>query len=83
MARLHDSRAGRHGAAVHTLAEQSLRILWLFGRSEPWPATLRRVARRLFGGVDTGEAAMLSTLAAAPPETSHVAQEGAAGPPRS
>jgi ubiquinone/menaquinone biosynthesis C-methylase UbiE/uncharacterized protein YbaR (Trm112 family) len=66
MAHLHNSSAGRHGAAVHWVAEQSLRILWLVGRHEPWASRLKRVGRRLFGLMDAGDAAMLATLAAPP-----------------
>ena len=78
MARLHNSRAGRHGAAVHWVAERSLRILLLVGRHEPWASRLKRVGRRVFGLVDAGEAAMLATLAAAPADTSGAPKDGAA-----
>jgi ubiquinone/menaquinone biosynthesis C-methylase UbiE/uncharacterized protein YbaR (Trm112 family) len=63
MARLHDSRAGRHGAFVHWIAGQSLRILWLFGRPEPWTSRLQRIGRRLFGIRDGGDAALVTALA--------------------
>ena len=63
MAQLHDSRAGRHGPVVHWIVGQSLRILWLFGRPEPWTSRLRRIGRRLFGGREAGDVALANALA--------------------
>jgi ubiquinone/menaquinone biosynthesis C-methylase UbiE len=70
MARLHNSKAGRHGAAVHWLAGQGLRMLWLFGRRESMGLKAKRVVSRLWGRKDDAEAASIAGMSGARAETS-------------
>jgi hypothetical protein len=66
MARLHNSKAGKHGSAVHWMAGQGLRVLWLVGRREPLASKVKRVVRKLTGGLDAAEAATLAEASGAP-----------------
>ena len=54
-------------AVVHWIAGQCLRIVWLFGRSEPWMTRLGRVTRRVFGPAAGEDATMMAALAWTPP----------------
>lgn len=83
MMQLHNSRAGRHGAAVHWLAGQSLRLMWLVGRQEPVTAKVKRVIGRLFGGGDSGEAATLAALSRPSVDATAVAAPTPARTPQS
>ena len=82
MAQLHDSSAGRHGPAVHWVAGQCLRVVWLFGRPEPLTARLGRVTRRVLGAANVDQTAIATALAWTPPDESTLTPAGAAKPTR-